>query len=71
MPVEIPFYQRVSLSQTGNPISGSHVVGKDVVLQVGLDLRDPCIRTSLIFWILCAGIHGVSRDTYDPWRAPW
>jgi hypothetical protein len=71
MPLEIPFYQFVSLSQMGNPISGSHVIGKDVVLQVGPDLRDPYIRTSLSFWILRAGMHGVSRDTYDPWRAPW
>jgi hypothetical protein len=61
-PVEIPFYQRVSLSQTGNPISGSHVVGKDVVFQVGPDLRDPCIGTSLSFWILHVGMCGVSRD---------
>jgi hypothetical protein len=61
-PVEIPFYQHVSLSQTGNLISGSHVIGKDVAFQVGLDLCDPCIGTSLSFWILRAGMHGVSRD---------
>jgi hypothetical protein len=48
-PVEILFYQHVSLNQMGNPISGSHVVGKDIVFQVGPDLRDPCIRTSLSF----------------------
>jgi hypothetical protein len=44
---------------------------KDVVLQVSLDLHDPCIRTNLSFWILRIGMHGVSRDAYDPWRAPW
>jgi hypothetical protein len=71
MPVEIHFYQRVSLSQTGNPISGSHVIGKDVIFQIGLDLRDPCIGTSLSFWILHPGMHRVSRDAYDPWWAPW
>jgi hypothetical protein len=71
MPVEIPFYQRVSLSQTDNPISESHVVEKDVVFQVGPDLRDLCIGTSLSFWILCARMHGVSRDAYDTWQAPW
>jgi hypothetical protein len=49
MPVEIPFYQRVSLSQTGNPISGSHIIGKDVVFQVGLDLCDPYIGTIFSF----------------------
>jgi hypothetical protein len=71
MPVEIPFYQRVSLSQMGNPISRSHVVGKDVVFQVGPDLYDPCIGPSLSFWILRAGMDGVSCDAYDPWWAPW
>jgi hypothetical protein len=70
-PVEIPFYQRVSLSQTGNPIGRSHVIRKDVVFQVGPDLHDPCIRTGLSFWILHAGMHGVSRDAYDPWQTPW
>jgi hypothetical protein len=48
-PVEIPFYQCVSFSQTDNPISRSHVIRKDVVYQVGPDLCDPCIRTSLSF----------------------
>jgi hypothetical protein len=62
MSVEMPFYQLVSLSQTGNLISGSHVVGKDVVFQVDPDLCDSCIRTSLSFWILRAGMHGVSLD---------
>jgi hypothetical protein len=70
MSVDIPFYQCVSFSQIGNPINGSHVIGKNVIFQVGLDLRDPCIRTSLSFWILRAGMHGAFRDTYDPWRAP-
>jgi hypothetical protein len=49
MPVERPFYQYVSISQTGNLISRSRVIGKDVVFQVGPDLHDPCIRTSLSF----------------------
>jgi hypothetical protein len=49
MPVEIPFYQCVSLSQTGNPISENHVIGKDVVFHVGSDLHNLCIRTSLSF----------------------
>jgi hypothetical protein len=43
----------------------------DVVLQVGSDLRDPCISTHLSFWILRIGVHGVPRDAYDNWRAPW
>jgi hypothetical protein len=69
-PVEIPFYQHVSLSQTGNLISGSHIIGKDVIFRVGLDLCDPCIETSLSFWIFHVGMHRISRDAYDPWRAP-
>jgi hypothetical protein len=70
-PVEIPFYQCVSLSQTVNPISGCTVIGKGVFFQVGPDLHDPCIRTDLSSWILCARVHGVPRDTYDPWWTPW
>jgi hypothetical protein len=61
----------VSLSQTGNLISGSHIIGKDVVFQVGPDLCYPCIGPSLSFWILRARMHGVSRDAYDPRWAPW
>jgi hypothetical protein len=53
-PVEILFYQCVSLSQTGNPISGCTVIGEDIIFQVGLNLRDPCIRTNLSIWILRA-----------------
>jgi hypothetical protein len=71
MPVENPFYQCVSLSQTDNLISGSCVIRKDVVFQVGPDLHDPCIKTSLSFWFLCVGMHRVSCDAYDPWQAPW
>jgi hypothetical protein len=48
-PVEIPLHQCVSLSQMGNLVSGCTVIGKDIVFQVGLDLRDPCIRTNLSF----------------------
>jgi hypothetical protein len=70
-PVEIPLHQRVSLSQMGNWASGCTVIGKDIIFQVGLNLGDPCIRTNLSFWILRVGVHGVPRDAYDPWRAPW
>jgi hypothetical protein len=66
MPVEIPFYQRVSLSHTNNPIGGVMVIRKDVVFQVSPDLRDPCIRTDLSFWVLRTGVHGVPHDAYDP-----
>jgi hypothetical protein len=51
MSIKNPFYQHLSLSQMGNPISGRHVVWKDVVFHVGLDLCDPCIGT-------LGGLHG-------------
>jgi hypothetical protein len=57
MPVDIPFYQHVSLSQTGDLISGCTAIRKDVVLQVSLDLHDPCIGTDLSFRILRVGVH--------------
>jgi hypothetical protein len=41
-------------------------IRKDVIFQVGPDLCDPCIRTILSFWILCAEVHGVPCDAYDP-----
>jgi hypothetical protein len=69
-PVEIPFYQCVSLGHMNDPLSGYMFIRKDVVFQVVPDLRDPCTETSLSIWILCAGIHGVPCDPYNPWRAP-
>jgi hypothetical protein len=71
MSIEIPFYQHLSLSQTGNPINGCTAIKKDVVLQVSPDLHDPCMRTDLSFWILRAGVHGVPHDAYDHWQTPW
>jgi hypothetical protein len=70
MPIEIPFYQRVSLSHASNSFSGCMVVRKDVVFQVVSDLRDPCIRTNLSIRILRGGVHRVPCDAYDPWRTP-
>jgi hypothetical protein len=55
----------------GNSVCGCTVIGKDIVFQLALDLRGPCIRTNLSFWILRTGVHGVPSDIYDPWRALW
>jgi hypothetical protein len=55
-PVEIPFYQCVSLSQMCDLINGCTVMGKGVVLQVSPNLHDPCIRTDLSFRILRAAV---------------
>jgi hypothetical protein len=70
MPVEIPLYQRVSLSHTNDPLSRYMFIWKDVVFQVVPVLYDPCIKTNLSIWILRARVQGVPRDAYDPWRAP-
>jgi hypothetical protein len=43
--VEIPFYHRVSFSQSHYVLSGYMVFRKDVVFQVVPDLGDPCIGT--------------------------
>jgi hypothetical protein len=47
MPVEIPLYQRVSLSYTNDLLIGYLFIRKDVVFQVVPDLCDPCIGTNL------------------------
>ena len=46
-PVEVPFDQRVSSSLSGDAFSCGIIVGKDIVLQVALDLIDPCRGGSL------------------------
>jgi hypothetical protein len=47
MPVDIPFYQHVSLGHTNDLFSEYMFIKKDVVFMVELDLRDPCIGTGL------------------------
>jgi hypothetical protein len=53
-----------------DPLNGYMFIRKDVVFQVDLDLRDPCIRINLSIWILCVGVHNVHYDAYDPWWVP-
>jgi hypothetical protein len=53
-----------------DPLSRYMFIRKDVVFQVVTDLHDPCIGTDMSIWILRVGVHGVPRDTYNPWRAP-
>jgi hypothetical protein len=48
--VEIPFYHRVSLSQSHYVLSGWLVFRKEVIFRVVPDLGDPCIRTPLRNW---------------------
>jgi hypothetical protein len=67
--VEIPFYQRVSLSHMNDSLSGYMFIRKDVVFQIVPALCDLCIGIGLSVWILHAGVHEVPHDVYDPWRA--
>jgi hypothetical protein len=49
--VEIPFYHRVSLSQPHYALYEHMIFRKDIFLQVVLDLEDPCIGTTLRYWL--------------------
>ena len=48
---ETSFYHRVSLSQPHYALSGDMVFRKDIFLQVVPDLGDPCIGTTLRYWL--------------------
>jgi hypothetical protein len=48
--IEIPFY-RVTLSQPHYAFCGRMVFRKDIFLQVVPDLRDPCIGSTLRYWL--------------------
>jgi hypothetical protein len=49
--IEIPFYHRVSFSQSHYALCKHMIFRKDTFLQVVLDLEDPCIRTTLRYWL--------------------
>jgi hypothetical protein len=49
--VEIPFHHHVALSQPHYVLCGHMVFRKDILLQVVPDLGDPCIRTTLRYWL--------------------
>ena len=49
--VEIPFYHRVVFSQPHCALCGHMVFRKDIFLQVVPDLGDPCIGTTLRYWL--------------------
>jgi hypothetical protein len=60
----------VSLSQTDNPLSNFILLRKDIILQVLLDLRDPCIETNLRRLTLCTEDRGRTHNEYDRWCPP-
>jgi hypothetical protein len=49
--IEIPFHHRVTLSQPHYALCGHMVFRKDIFLQVVPDLGDPCIGTTLRYWL--------------------
>jgi hypothetical protein len=49
--VEIPFHHPITLSQPHYAFCGHMVFRKDILLQVVPDLRDPCIGTTLRYWL--------------------
>jgi hypothetical protein len=51
MAIEIPFYHRVSFSQPHYALYGHMIFRKDIFLQVVPDLGDPCIGTTLRYWL--------------------
>ena len=48
--VEVPFYHRVTFSQSDYALCRDIVVREDVIFQVAPDLGDPCIGASLSRW---------------------
>jgi hypothetical protein len=68
--VEIPFYHRVSLSQSHNALSRCLVFRKEVVFQVVPDLGDPCIETFLRNWVRFPKVFRTLEGAHNPWRAP-
>jgi hypothetical protein len=55
MAVEIPFYHRVPLSHPDYALTRCLVFRKEIIFQVVLDLRDPCIGTFLRNWARLPG----------------
>jgi hypothetical protein len=49
--VEIPFHHRVAFNQPHYALCEHMVFRKDIFLQVIPDLKDPCIRTTLRYWL--------------------
>jgi hypothetical protein len=66
--VDIPFYNRVSLSQSHYVLSGYMIFRKDVFFQLVPDLEDPCIRTSLRVWMRLLEVFGILESAHNPWR---
>jgi hypothetical protein len=51
--VEIPFHHHIAFSQPHYALCGHMVFRKDIFLQVVSDLGDPCIGTTLRYWLRC------------------
>jgi hypothetical protein len=68
--VEIPFYQRVTLSHPDNALSRCLVFKKEIIFQVVPDLRDPCIGTFLRNRAWLPEVFRTLKGAHDPWRTP-
>ena len=68
--VEVPFYHRVTFSQSDYALSGHIVIREDIVFQVAPDLGDPCIGTSLSSWEWLYEVSRVLSRAHNPGRAP-
>ena len=49
--VKIPLYHRVAFRQPHYALCGLMIFRKDIFLQVVRDLGDPCIGTTLRYWL--------------------
>jgi hypothetical protein len=67
MAVDIPFHHRVSLSQPHYALCGHMIFRKDIFLQVVPDLGDPCIGTTLSYWLWRYEVGTTFYSTHNPW----
>jgi hypothetical protein len=70
MEVEIPFYHRVSLSQSHYALNGCLVFRNKAVFQVVPNLGDPCIGTPLRNWVRLLEVFGTLEGAHNPSWTP-
>ena len=68
--LEIPFYHRVTFSQSDYALSGHNVIREDVILQVVPDLGDPCIGSSKSRWGWLCEVTRILNRAHSPGWAP-
>ena len=68
--VEIPFYHRVTFSQSDYALSRHIVIREDVIFQVVPDLGDQCIGSSLSRWGWLYEVTRILNRAHNLDRAP-